>query len=703
MLMESYKDLESENLRERYTLAYDRVKEMMQEQTVPAPFDSYFQKTAEFLLFLKDVYASLQSGAMDESTLEEWQELNLKLYEDVLPDRYQESFGNPAYAEKVLGEEYGRMLSFLYTELRGLIGYVFEGWLEAIVVHLELFIEVYNCFENPAPPDSHEVQQILYWFVSDYCDVFVTEHIRESVDPARDFAVRIIEDSDLSDLRYLYRYGEYVTENELQTAAFLNSLEESEIQAMADTFTEGYRMGFVKAGIDLSKKLTVNIRYHIGFERLIRAAIANFQKLGLRPVIYRHALSAANKRMGLRIGYTGKDPNPQFDFDHREDCALYLDKKYAERYLGVQRTAFETFRTLANGHAGPAVIEEFGEEPFTPEAKPQAYALSPKQRELLVSLNNESALITNRYIPGDERSFTIISFPMPEIGPRFAEIFRETLRVNTLDYRLYERIQQVIIDALDKGNEVHVKGKNGNLTDLTVALHPLSDPEKESNFENCVADVNIPVGEVFTSPLLAGTNGVLHVKEVYLGNLKYVDLSLTFRDGKIADYRCANFDTAEENEAFIRSNLLYHHETLPLGEFAIGTNTTAYVMGKKFDIGGKLPILIAEKTGPHFAVGDTCYCRSEDLPVHNPDGKEIIARDNEISILRKEDPGKAYFGCHTDITIPYEELGLLSVTGADGYCAAIIRDGRFVLKGTEELNLPLQAFEKEQSFACQGD
>lgn len=80
-------------------------------------------------------------------------------------------------------------------------------------------------------------------------------------------------------------------------------------------------------------------------------------------------------------------------------------------------------------------------------------------------------------------------------------------------------------------------------------------------------------------------------------------------------------------------------------------------MAQKYQIADKLPILIAEKMGPHFAVGDTCYSWAEDTSVYNPDGKEIIARDNEVSILRKEDPSRAYFGCHTDITIPYEELG----------------------------------------------
>ena len=66
-------------------------------------------------------------------------------------------------------------------------------------------------------------------------------------------------------------------------------------------------------------------------------------------------------------------------------------------------------------------------------------------------------------------------------------------------------------------------------------------------------------------------------------------------------------------------------------------------LAEKYGIADKLPILIAEKMGPHFAVGDTCYSWSEDTPVYNPDGKEIIARDNAVSIQRKEDVTKAYF------------------------------------------------------------
>lgn len=50
---------------------------------------------------------------------------------------------------------------------------------------------------------------------------------------------------------------------------------------------------------------------------------------------------------------------------------------------------------------------------------------------------------------------------MPEIGPDYAEIFRETVKVNTLDYRQYERIQQTMIDALNEAVYMRVLGTNG--------------------------------------------------------------------------------------------------------------------------------------------------------------------------------------------------------------------------------------------------
>ena len=69
-----------------------------------------------------------------------------------------------------------------------------------------------------------------------------------------------------------------------------------------------------------------------------------------------------------------------------------------------------------------------------------------------------------------------------------------------------------------------------------------------------------------------------------------------------------------------------------------------------------------------LAVGDTCYSHAEEVKVYNPDGKEIVARDNEVAALRSVNPSKAYFNCHTDITIPYDELAeLLRYEREHGY------------------------------------
>ncbi len=675
---------------ERLELSISRLREIPGEKTVKEPFYDFFQKEAEFLLKMLEIGRWLQEEK--ERSLEELQEKNREMYEELLPENYASCYGNPDYACRVMGEEYGRLFSLLYNELRGVIVYIYEKREWDLAVSLELFLECYLSFEDEEPLESHVLKEILENYFWDYCGEFVDYRLAEQVDPALDFATKIIMESDLNDLRYLYSFGEYISENELGVASFLNTLSQEEIDKMAATYTEGYRIGFLTTGKDISKKKTVNIRYSIGFERMVRSAIEQFRKMGLEPVIYRAASHRMNK-VSARIGYFGADPNPQFDFDHRNDEALYLNEKLVTRKLSAMHEAFEKRKELSNTHGGPACIEVFGEKPFIPEAKKSTFSLSSEQQELKVKYSRQAAQLTNRYIIGEERSFTIIAYPVPEIAMEnsklYPEIFREIVRINNLDYKSYEKIQQSIIDALDQGERVFVKGGKENETQLCIQLHELENPDKETNFENCLADVNIPLGEVFTSPLLKGTNGLLHVSEVYLNGLCYKDLRIWVKDGMTQDYSCGNFEDPAEGKRYIEENILFRHPSLPMGEFAIGTNTTAYAFAQKYKISEKLPILIAEKMGPHFAFGDTCYSYEEDIVTYNPDGKAIVARENECSALRRTDSGKAYFNCHTDITIPYKELDSIYVETAAGEKNFIIENGRFVLAGSEELNIPL--------------
>lgn len=664
-------------VRERYEIAIERIKEISTENISNEKYQEYFSKVAKFILKLNSVKDEIESGRLKEYTTEQLEQLNYELYEDIYKENYETSLANPKFACEELGEEYGRILCYVYKKIRDLIGNVYRQEIEIVTLRIELFIELFYYFENSEELEYRSIEEAVYSFEKDNTEIFVDDMVDWRVNPKRTFAVDIVMNSDLNDIRYLYMYGEHIGANEIGMAQYLNSLSQSEIDSLAHVYTEGYRKGFVIAGKDLSIKDTVDIRYNIGFERIIKSAILDFEKMGLKPIIY-------------PLGYGSTMCNKQYWFDHKFDEALYLDKAFVKRKLEVAKQAFENRKDLTLKMAGPAVIEIFGENPFEPESKKEAYKLTKEQQKLSAGYINEYQRIVQEHIPGDQRSFTIIAFPIPEFGDNFKEMFDATVKINTLDSEKYEIIQNKIIDELDKADYVRVVGKGDNRTYINVKLHELNNPEKETNFENCLADVNIPLGEVFTSPVLKGTNGILHVSEVYLGELKYKDLEIKFEDGMIADYACKNFQTEEENKKYIKENVMYNHETLPIGEFAIGTNTTAYAIANKFDVVYKLPILIVEKMGPHFAVGDTCYSFEEDVELHNPNGKEIIAKENEVSALRKTDIDKAYFSCHTDITIPYDELGEIVAVTKDGEEIDIIRDGRFVLAGCELLNEPLK-------------
>ena len=723
---------------ERYELSLNRIKEISENPEVDEAFRGYFSFVARFILMI--------NAPSDDK------EYNKMLYEDIVGDNYENSYANPKFCSRLWNKmtcsvnestsekprktgisdesdecserkydnknligkyNTSQLLCFLYTEIRGLIPYVFEykyymnrleetetalSYKEIITIYLELFIEVYVLFHDAFAIsndiDNKELHEILYWFMSDNCDIISPLRVRSQIDPSLDFATSIINNSELSgedfNPDYLYKYGEYVTDNEIKIAKFLADMPQSDIDKMASTFTEGYRIGFVKAGKPLHKKSTVNIRYNIGFERVVKAATTNFNKMGLKPVIYRAGSLSLTGNGVNKVGFTGATANKQYDYDHKEDVAVYLDKEFVNRKADVIKNAYEGMKELAAGFAGPAVMEVFGEEPFEPESKKECIIPDVVGRKFMVDISDRLSQIVNEYIKGEERSFTIISYPIPEIGDKFSEIFSKTVELNTLDYKRYETMQQLIIDALDTADTVRIEGKGTNRTRLTVKTQKITDATKQTSFENCVADVNIPVGEVFTSPILKGTNGILNVSECYLFGLNYIDLTFEFKDGMVCDYSCKNFESEEENRNYIRENILHNHETLPIGEFAIGTNTTAYRMARDYNIEQKLPILIGEKTGPHFALGDTCYSHEEDVKVYNPEGKEIICRDNEVTAkFRKSNPSKAYFNCHTDITIPYDELAGIYVVREDGSEIAIIEDGLFVLDGVEELNMPL--------------
>ena len=659
-------------MEDRIALYIDRINEILVEDKLSGEALSFFVKEAEFLLYVWDIFNKIKVSLLDELPLEELRNINNKLY----------SF-NVATDNLYLGA--------IDAELKSLIPYAYEKNTDMMVIRYELFLELYSAYlcaleSDMTEPSENVLKDILYYYAYDYTTDATVLRLSDMFEASGSFARKILDESDWSDVRSLYKYGEYVTEVEEECLKYINTLSKETIAKMADTFTEGYRIGFEVTNKDIKKKKLVEIRYHLGFEPVVLKAIKNFEAIGLDTVVRRSVRSLLTGRGINRIGYEGASFNKQYDYDHKDDLALILDKQLNTVRIEALNRGFEENKDKAAVFGGPAVMEVFGEEPFEYSTQNGRAEYTDEQQKLILKYLSENGRITRDYIKEEERSFTIIAFPTPDIGPYFKQIFDEVVRLNTLDYMLYRKIQETIIETLDKGDYCIVKGANGNKTNLKVNFHKLKDSLKETIFENCVADVNIPVGEVFTSPVLKDTEGVLNVSRVFLNGLEYKNLTIELKDGMVSNYMCDNFDSDIENKKYIKDNILNHYDSLPVGEFAIGTNTVAYTMARKYNIENKLPILIAEKTGPHFALGDTCYSNSEDIRVFNPDGKEIVAKENECSLKRHTDPKNAYFNCHTDITIPYDELGEISVVTFDNEVITIIENGRFVLPGTDLLN-----------------
>ena len=183
---------EEELQEERYVLAMERIRQIPSERSVPEPYRDFFGKMASYILKTDEIGKRIREGFLKKASMEELRVINREPYEDLFPENYEKSYGNPAYAVEILGDGYGQLLGFLYTELQKLVILQYENRMFDVVVILELYLELYNMFEEEELPSKEYVRESIYWYVSDYCDEMMEERIREMVDPKLDFAVRIL-------------------------------------------------------------------------------------------------------------------------------------------------------------------------------------------------------------------------------------------------------------------------------------------------------------------------------------------------------------------------------------------------------------------------------------------------------------------------------------------------------------------------------
>lgn len=629
----------------------------------------YLTSLSAWILRLLDLQKAIADGAWLKYSLSEVEAVNATLYSELLA--YEDSWANPSYAIEKLGTEYGTLAAWLKVRYRDYIDFAFTNKVSKLVEWNQIFIDFVNLFKTEHF-NAEAIQTLITKPLIECSFENYQYDMYERYSTSFASIKSVVLNADLSTDRYLYNYGKYISSNEKNLSAFFRTYPQDKLKALAKNIFDSFLFSFELERKALTNKKTFRIMFYIGQEALVRTIITYAETKGMYAILSIIQSTSANQ---------------QYDFDIRFNDALFLNEKYASNHKALLLSAYKANEILLKEYAGVLIIESFGEDAFNPIMEKEVCCYSTEQQKIKQSMNKSMMDVVDMYLPKNEKSFCAVAFPSPSIGKDFEEIFEGICTVNMMNSDECCRLQEKIITELDKANFVEIVGAAGNKTHIMIALQPLKDAEKYSNFNNCGTGVNIPVGEVFTSPQLAGTNGVLHIPETYLWGMKYIDLVLTFKDGWLDSYTCANFPSAEENKKYIQDSLLSPHETLPLGEFAIGTNTLAYVIANKYQLLEKIHPLIGEKMGPHFAIGDTCYSHEEDYAVFNPyTGKEYVSRENEVSAKRKIKPEEAYFYLHTDITLPYESLAFIRSVQANDQKVDIIKDGRFVLAGTEVLN-----------------
>lgn len=153
----------------------------------------------------------------------------------------------------------------------------------------------------------------------------------------------------------------------------------------------------------------------------------------------------------------------------------------------------------------------------------------------------------------------------------------------------WERIhneQQRLVDYLNSKSKIEVKSKD---TQLTFSL-------EGRKWVNCDGTVNLPDGEVFTSPVENSMNG--HVRFSYPAifmNREVEDVELTFENGRVVSAK------AKKDEAFLNEILNTDEGAKAVGEFAVGTNynINRFTKNTLFDekIGGTIHMAVGASVG----------------------------------------------------------------------------------------------------------
>lgn len=643
----------------------DTVKQWTVETSTSIEIATYLKQVHKVLCTRIDCMEQLNDNYFTKYSFEQLAEDNKNFYID-LYENYHQSYADPRFTKQLLPLDISDLASAFYQEIVRSIRFVFQR----DELQFQYILEKFLLYADALSGNKALVAE-LKTLDKNYQSMQESYKLTSSYHP-HNFATTLLETQDLNDIRYLFRYGVYISETEIAFAQLMNTYQKEDIQVLANQMVDGYVKGFERHHKHMNGRTNARIVLLVGLERLAAAIQMRLHTYGYQ---------------GFIGDLVWRNQNMQADMDFEKIHQYELQEADYQTLLQTYSTALKQYDASLRAYQGNVIMVSFGQ--VRKEVIDYESYYKPNY-ELKKIYELKKRQVFETYVPKAEISYTGMAFPVKEISNYdYPKIFKDVMRINQMDPQKHEKMQAYLISILDQGDYVEIKGWKGNETDIRISLHELQNPELETNFVNCGADVNIPAGEVYTTPQLQGSNGLLHLKQIRIAKVQFKDVKIHIEQGFTKDYTCRNTDNEEENRQLMESIIFHHRNTLPIGEFALGTNTYAYALAKKDGILHQLHTLIYEKLGPHIALGDTCFAWGEDTLLFDQNHKLVVAKDNEFSMQRKVDPMKAYVNMHYDLTIPYDEIGCIRVHTRDGKVITIVQDGKFVLAPLLPLNLYL--------------
>lgn len=132
-------------------------------------------------------------------------------------------------------------------------------------------------------------------------------------------------------------------------------------------------------------------------------------------------------------------------------------------------------------------------------------------------------------------------------------------QVCTMDYDPMSKAMDYLVDQMERTDKVHITGHN---TDISFSIKGLP-------VHKCDGIINLPDGEVYTSPVRNSINGYINynVPSIYNG-VEFNNVYFQFDHGKIVQASCGD----ESNTTALEGILNLDEGARYIGEFALGVN-----------------------------------------------------------------------------------------------------------------------------------